>query len=508
MLYVFFSSVVISVIWALVRWGWIEFGLLPNVKNYVPSFAIPCILTILHLYICRHFIAAIHDRIEYLMWYVLGALAFVLFMSTGKVVERGATDICQLTSITADDKDVLSKADYIYVDKMALTDLDISRYSYYFDFSTFSKKSGADIDFHFYEVYPLRSVPTVFVCREVTERHDYTHAKKEELDEWYREFRQKELQEMVQRHQSMETRQSLNGRYMKRLLPSDNIEGYQKAISRIYNEEGAQMSTDNPIIYEITSDDIAQKDFSYYGGIWQIVLFVEGLLIVIVFSFFFIKKEYYEAVSSSEKLNLFSSLKSPQMIVLWSLPVLMVIVYLLMMLSGYSLDNSNHELLLKWGALNKSLVTENGEWWRLFTMAFVHAGFMHLFGNLMFFVLSAIELLKRYNGYQIAFVFIASTFMSSLFFMLYSDSSTGVGASGGVFGLMAFWVTDGLLSKFVDKDEEMPLAALRCPIGMIFLNIIMSFGNGISLSCHLGGLAGGSILGIAMCLMRDHKKQM
>lgn len=294
---------------------------------------------------------------------------------------------------------------------------------------------------------------------------------------------------------------------MKRLLPSDNIEGYQKAISRIYNEEGAQMSTDNPIIYEITSDDIARKDFSYYGWIWQIVVFVEGLLIVIAFSFFFIKKEYDEAVSFSEELNLFSSLKSPQMIVLWSLPVLMVIVYLLMLLSGYSLDNSNHELLLKWGALNKSLVTENGEWWRLFAMAFVHAGFMHLFGNLMFFVLSAIMLLERYNGYQIAFVFIASTFISSLFFMLYSDSSTGAGASGGVFGLMAFWATNALLSKFVDK-EEMPLAILLCPIGVIFVNILMSFGNGISLSGHLGGLAGGSILGVAMCLMRDHKKQM
>ncbi len=84
-----------------------------------------------------------------------------------------------------------------------------------------------------------------------------------------------------------------------------------------------------------------------------------------------------------------------------------------------------------------------------------------------------------------------SSFVSGLFIVLFSNYNC-VGASGGVFGLTAFWALDTLSNlrdrkvKIVDIVNNLLTAA-----SVIFYFLLDSFDMGVSPSGHLGGFLAG-----------------
>jgi membrane associated rhomboid family serine protease len=145
------------------------------------------------------------------------------------------------------------------------------------------------------------------------------------------------------------------------------------------------------------------------------------------------------------------------------------------------------------GTITSSLIPEfglfgpsvaDGEWYRLLTSAFLHAGLYHIAGNmvLLFFLGRILEPgigTPRFVG-----VYFVSLFAGSFGALLLSPDSLSVGASGAVFGVLAatFVIARG---RGVD--------ALASTLGiLILLNLAFSFGvRGISVGAHLGGLAAG-----------------
>jgi len=484
--YVFLSSVIIAAVWGLIRWGWIEWGWFPRAKSYVPVWVIPGILSAVLFLLCRNFIRGIRGRIGEYAWVAILALPYFLFVNTGNLVERVTLNVLEIQAITPEIEPTLAKADYIHVAKLSTADLDTIRGHYLFDASTRSRQYSSDIVFHLYGVYPLRAIPNVYIADETTESHDYTHASEEALDEKYEHFMDKEIGFLLKREKS--------NRYLKRLLPSDNIEGYQDAIREIYKKENKPFDSDKIVIYEFNSDSIAEVDVNYYRDNCLTILFLEILLLIFIFAVFFNKKEYKQAVINRRKLDKSILHATPDKILVYSLPVLMAIIFLLMLLNGYSNDTTNWEMLLQWGALERVSVLENHEWWRLLTYGFLHDGFMHLLGNLFVFTVSVFMMMLTYNGYRITLVFLLSTLFSGIVILIFGTHLC-VGASGGVFGVQAFWVGHELYIAYMDKDHETS-PAVRFPLCMIVLNLLFSFGNGISMSGHLGGLFAGIILAV------------
>jgi len=80
-------SITLSLLWGFVRWVWLTASLSQEAENFFTTYLIPALLTGLHLWLCRHYIRAIHDSIEKLIWYALPCLSFVLFYSVGEYVE-------------------------------------------------------------------------------------------------------------------------------------------------------------------------------------------------------------------------------------------------------------------------------------------------------------------------------------------------------------------------------------------------------------------------------------
>ena len=171
-----------------------------------------------------------------------------------------------------------------------------------------------------------------------------------------------------------------------------------------------------------------------------------------------------------------------------------VAVFLIMAASGVSLTRPTIEELLAWGA-DFGPKTLDGEWWRLLTCAFLHAGFLHLLFN-MWALASAGRLVERMLGTGgFLVVYLSAATVGSLASLFWHPMQVSVGASGAVFG-----VCGALASLLLRGGGTVPAHALirlrNGAVAFILYNLLFTFfQEGIDTAAHLGGLAAGLLFG-------------
>jgi membrane associated rhomboid family serine protease len=159
-----------------------------------------------------------------------------------------------------------------------------------------------------------------------------------------------------------------------------------------------------------------------------------------------------------------------------------VAVYLAEIATGHGGLEPATSLIPEFGLFGPSVA--EGEWYRLITSGFLHAGLWHIAGNmiLLFFLGRILE--PGIGTPRFVAVYFVSLLAGSFGALLLTPDGLTLGASGAVFGVLAatFVIARG---RGVD--------ALASSVGvLILLNLAFSFGvRGISLGAHLGGLAGG-----------------
>src|SRR3954452_1340355 len=131
----------------------------------------------------------------------------------------------------------------------------------------------------------------------------------------------------------------------------------------------------------------------------------------------------------------------------------------------------------------------NGEWYRIVTAGFLHAGLLHILFNMvaLYFLGSLLEPgigTPRFLG-----VYFVSLLAGSFGALLLSPNEYTVGASGAIFGLMS--------AAFIVARHR-GVEQLASQIGFfVILNLVITFGvSGISVGGHLGGLVGGALAGL------------
>ena len=130
----------------------------------------------------------------------------------------------------------------------------------------------------------------------------------------------------------------------------------------------------------------------------------------------------------------------------------------------------------------------DGEWWRIITSGFMHAGLIHLAFN-MYALYSLGGLLERVIGRaRFAAVYGVSLVGGSLGALVLSPNALTVGASGAVFGVFA---------AFAVLQRSRGMSPWANGIGLtIGLNLVFTFTiPGISAGGHLGGLIAGALVG-------------
>jgi membrane associated rhomboid family serine protease len=159
-----------------------------------------------------------------------------------------------------------------------------------------------------------------------------------------------------------------------------------------------------------------------------------------------------------------------------------VAVYLAEIASGHGGFEPVTSLIPEFALFGPSVA--EGEWYRLITSGFLHAGIWHIAGNmlLLFFLGRILE--PGIGTPRFVAIYVVSLLAGSFGALLLTPDSLTFGASGAVFGITGatFVIARG---RGVD--------ALASSVGvLILLNLAFSFGvRGISLGAHLGGLLAG-----------------
>jgi membrane associated rhomboid family serine protease len=132
-----------------------------------------------------------------------------------------------------------------------------------------------------------------------------------------------------------------------------------------------------------------------------------------------------------------------------------------------------------------------GEWYRLVTSGFLHFGLLHVGMNMFILYQLGLTLESGIGRVRFVVIYFASLFAGSLGAVIMSPDALTAGASGAVFG-MAAAATIGLHRRGV------PFASTGWG-PMLLFNLVFTFAvPGISVGGHIGGLAGGLIVGYLM----------
>ena len=137
----------------------------------------------------------------------------------------------------------------------------------------------------------------------------------------------------------------------------------------------------------------------------------------------------------------------------------------------------------------------NGEYWRLVTPIFLHAGLLHLFSNLFFQLRLGFLYEKYWGSFRFFGIYLFGGIMGVLWSCGINPLIISVGASGALFGLLGGELAWILINWFV----MVPVArnqALTVLVITILTNLILGFISPlVDYAAHLGGFFGGLFFG-------------
>ena len=149
----------------------------------------------------------------------------------------------------------------------------------------------------------------------------------------------------------------------------------------------------------------------------------------------------------------------------------------------------------------------------LFTSMFLHAGFMHLAGNMLFLWIYGDNVEHRMGPFRYLLAYLATGVAATLFHTLFDAGSELplVGASGAISGVLGFyfiWFPRNRVRLWIVLFPFF-MQVVRWPARMVlgvylFLDNVMPFliaqgmegGGGVAYGAHIGGLSGRSGLGL------------
>lgn len=132
-----------------------------------------------------------------------------------------------------------------------------------------------------------------------------------------------------------------------------------------------------------------------------------------------------------------------------------------------------------------------GQWYRLVTGGFLHAGIIHIGMNMLVLWILGSQVERILGHARFAALYLAALLAGSFAVMLVNPDVPTVGASGAIFGIMG-----AALAYQRSQRINIMQSGLG---GLIILNIALTFFlPGISKAGHIGGLIGGFVVGMVL----------
>ncbi|NBB11219.1 rhomboid family intramembrane serine protease [Pseudomonas sp. SLFW] len=183
--------------------------------------------------------------------------------------------------------------------------------------------------------------------------------------------------------------------------------------------------------------------------------------------------------------------------VTYALIAINLLVYLAMCAGGVGVMAENVALTVGWGT-NYGPQTLSGEWWRLLSSVFVHFGLFHFAFNMVSLYLMGRLAERLYGSARFLALYLFAGLTGSLVSVLWHPINNSAGASGAIFGVFG-----ALLVFLLKYRRELPTSiAVQQRTSILVLigyNLFSGFTHhGIDNGAHLGGLAGGMLIGFTL----------
>jgi len=170
-------------------------------------------------------------------------------------------------------------------------------------------------------------------------------------------------------------------------------------------------------------------------------------------------------------------------------------VYGLLLGAGWN-GSQNTIVLVMMGAKANALIIA-GQYWRLLTANFLHAGILHLGFNLYALLAFGTETERRFGHARFLALYLLAGLGGSVLSFIGNDA-VAVGASGAIFGLLG-----AMIVYFLTYRGELGAYGsqrLRSLLMVAGLNLFLGLSSsGIDNLGHIGGLLVGLVLGWAFC---------
>ena len=202
-----------------------------------------------------------------------------------------------------------------------------------------------------------------------------------------------------------------------------------------------------------------------------------------------INKESFEKSRRVEKI--FAS-KMP--IITYLFITICILLFLVTSFLDGNVSSLSPSILLKFGA-NALHYTKGGDYYRLFTCIFLHAGIIHLFCNMYSLYVLGPQVESFFGKFKYLYIYLFSGICGSILSLAFTQSNfISVGASGAIFGLLGAILYFGYHYRVylgnVLRSQIVPIIILNLGIGFVL--------SGIDNFAHIGGLIGGVFAAMAM----------
>lgn len=175
--------------------------------------------------------------------------------------------------------------------------------------------------------------------------------------------------------------------------------------------------------------------------------------------------------------------------------VINVAVFLILSLFG---DTEDAVFMLQHGAMYEPMVTQQHEFYRIFTSMFLHFGITHLLNNMVLLGALGWNLELEIGKMRFLIIYLVSGIggnLLSLYFGILAETyAVSAGASGAIFGLMG-----ALLYVVIANRGRLGRLSGRGMLFMVILSLYFGFtSSGVDNWAHIGGLITGFVMAVIL----------
>jgi len=240
--------------------------------------------------------------------------------------------------------------------------------------------------------------------------------------------------------------------------------------------------------------DIKKYDFlyKYFPNIDKKLKFTEkGMNLFLKITEDINKKNMEEA----KKVDELFKPKTP--VVTYTLIAINILIFLLGII--FNMQDTLINLFANYGPL----VTENHQYYRLFTSMFMHANFLHIAFNMYALYLLGSQAEGFFGKTKFLTIYILSGLSGSLLSILLNQGAVSVGASGAIFGILG-----ALLYFGFNYRVYLGNTLIKEILPIILINLAFGFAiTGVDNYAHIGGLVGGLTTAMATGFITRTDKQ-